>query len=69
MLKGNLTIDLNGVPKHLTKVDGELDVQPYVHHMVYGRPGTETNEMEFVVSASDARDAEGFTMDQAFFKN
>ncbi|MCJ1263391.1 hypothetical protein MMC22_003261 [Lobaria immixta] len=69
VLKGNLNIDLNGVPKHLTKVDGELAVQPYVHHTVYGRPGTETNEMEFVVSASDARDAEGVTLDQAFFKN
>lgn len=69
VLRGNLTIDLNGIPIHLTKENGELAVRPYVHHTVYGTPGTETNEVEFVVSASDARDADGVVLDQAFFEN
>ena len=69
VLKGNLTIDLNGVPKHLSKGDGELAVRPYVHHTVYGTPGTETYEVEFMVSASDVRDPDGVVLDQAFFEN
>lgn len=69
VIKGNLTIDLNGVPKHITKEDGEIAVRPYIHHVVYGTPGTEMNEVEFVVSASDAREEDGVVLDQAFFEN
>ena len=69
VIKGNLTIDLNGVPKHLTKESGEVAVRPYVHHVVYGTPGTEMNEVEFVVSATDAREEDGVILDQAFFEN
>ena len=69
VINGNLTIDLDGVPRHVTKEDGEIAVRPYVHHVIYGTPGTETNEVEFVVSASDVREEKGVTMDQAFFEN
>ena len=69
VLNGNLTIDLDGVPKHVTKEDGEIAVRPYVHHVIYGTPGTEMNEVEFVVSASDAREEVGVILDQAFFEN
>lgn len=69
VLRGNLTIDLNGVPKHLTKEDGEIAVRPYTHHVVYGTPGTEMDEVEFVVSASDAEQDSESTLDQAFFEN
>lgn len=69
VLKGNLTIDLNGVPKHITKEDGETAVRPCTHHVVYGTPGTEMNEVEFIVSASDGRQQDGVLLDQAFFEN
>ena len=69
VLRGNLTIDLNGVPKHLTKEDGEIAVRPYTHHVVYGTPGTEMDEVEFVVSASDAEQDSESVLDQAFFEN
>lgn len=71
VLKGNLTIDLNGVPRNLTKEDGELAVRPFVHHTMYGTPGTEKNEVEFVVSASDPSDGSdpNAVLDQAFFEN
>jgi mannose-6-phosphate isomerase-like protein (cupin superfamily) len=69
VLKGNLTIDLNGVPKHVSREDGEVAVPPYTHHVIYGTPGTEMNEVEFVVSASDAKEEDGVILDQAFFEN
>jgi mannose-6-phosphate isomerase-like protein (cupin superfamily) len=69
VIQGNLTIDLNGHPKHVTSQDGEIVVAPCTHHVIYGTPGTEDNEVEFVVSASDARGAEGVVLDQAFFEN
>lgn len=69
VIHGNLTVDLNGVPTHITKEDGEIAVRPYVHHVVYGTPGTEMNEVEFVVSASDAQERDGVVLDQAFFEN
>ncbi|KGO43992.1 Cupin 2, conserved barrel [Penicillium expansum] len=61
VLRGNLTIEFNG----------ELAVPPYTHHVIYGTPGTEMNEVEFIVSASDpAAEEEGATMmDQPFFEN
>lgn len=68
VLKGNLTIDLNGVPTHLTPSDGEMAVRPNVHHVIYGTPGTEMNEVEFVVSASDTSGSQ-VVLDQAFFEN
>jgi len=63
VIRGNLTVDLNGVPKHVTSEDGEIAVPPYTHHVIYGTPGTEENEVEFEVAAT-----EGAT-DQAFFEN
>lgn len=66
VLRGHLTVDLNGVPTHRTASDPELAVAPYTHHVVYGTPGTEKEEVEFVVSASDARDDVKVAMDQAF---
>lgn len=68
VLKGSLTVDLNGVPKHLTPGDREMVVRPYVHHVIYPTPGTETDEVEFVFSASDAPDTQA-VLDQAFFEN
>jgi hypothetical protein len=32
VLRGNLTIDINGVPVHRTVDDGEMAVPPYTHH-------------------------------------
>ncbi|KAL4967236.1 cupin domain-containing protein [Aspergillus stella-maris] len=81
VLRGNLTIDINGVPTHRTPADGEMAVPPYTHHVIYGTPGTEMNEVEFLVSATDpdlGTDAAGgdgngkgaaVVMDQAFFEN
>jgi len=68
VLRGKLTIDMNGVPRHVTAADGEIAVRPYVHHVIYGTPGTEMNEVEFRVSASDPRGGD-VVMDQAFFEN
>ncbi|GKZ94159.1 hypothetical protein CBS63078_10082 [Aspergillus niger] len=68
VLRGNLTVDINGVPVHRTVDDGEMAVPPYTHHVIYGTPGTEMNEVEFLVSATD--EEEGATaMDQEFFEN
>lgn len=69
VLKGNLTIEMNGVPVYRTVEDGEMAVPPYTHHVIYGTPGTEMNEVEFVVSATDARIDLPVAMDQAFFEN
>lgn len=69
VLRGNLTIDLNGVAKHVTKEDGEIAVRPYTHHVIYGTPGTEMDEVEFVVSASDAEQGSESVLDRAFFEN
>ena len=69
VLRGNLTVDLNGIPTHLTPEDGEIAVPPYTHHVVYGTPGTEANEVEFVVGATDAGDLGGVVLDQAFYEN
>ncbi|KAJ6140658.1 hypothetical protein N7497_011551 [Penicillium chrysogenum] len=71
VLRGNLTIDFNGRAIHRTASDGELAVPPFTHHVIYGTPGTEMNEVEFVVSASDpAAEQQGATvMDQPFFEN
>ncbi|TAQ84215.1 hypothetical protein B7494_g7458 [Chlorociboria aeruginascens] len=67
LIKGNLTIDFNGVPRHVTKEDGEIWVPPYTHHVFYGTPGTDLNEVEFEVTATDS-DANP-VVDQAFFEN
>ncbi|KAJ5216364.1 Cupin 2 conserved barrel [Penicillium cinerascens] len=71
VLRGNLTIYINGHPTHRTPSDGELAVPPYSHHVIYDTPGTEMDEVEFVVSASDpGEDADVATfMDQSFFEN
>ncbi|KAJ5769071.1 Cupin 2 conserved barrel [Penicillium odoratum] len=71
VLRGNLTIDINGRPVHRTPADGEMAVAPYTHHVIYGTPGTEMNEVEFEVSGSDlaVEDEQGPVMDQSFFEN
>jgi len=69
VIKGNLTVDFNGVPRHVTPKDGEIVVPPYTHHVIYGTPGTEMNEVEFVVSASDVRGNDLVVLDQMFFEN
>lgn len=68
VLKGSLTVDLNGVPKHLTPADGEMVVPRYTHHVIYGTPGAEMDEVEFVFSATDAPGTYA-VLDQAFFEN
>ncbi|KAF4636548.1 hypothetical protein G7Y89_g1538 [Cudoniella acicularis] len=65
VVKGHLTVDLNGVPKNITSKDGEIVVPPYTHHVMYGTPGTENNEVEFEVSATESENP----TDQAFFEN
>ncbi len=69
VIKGNLTIELNGVPKHLTSDDCEVAVRPYTHHVIYGTPGYEMDEIEFKVSASDGEECDDVVLDQAFFEN
>ncbi|KAJ5490655.1 Cupin 2 conserved barrel [Penicillium expansum] len=71
VLRGNLTIEFNGRAIHRNSSDGELAVPPYTHQVIYGTPGTEMNEVEFIVSASDpAAEEEGaIMMDQPFFEN
>ncbi|KAL9618595.1 MAG: hypothetical protein Q9160_006706 [Pyrenula sp. 1 TL-2023] len=69
VIQGNLTIDINGVPTHRSSKDPEIAVAPYTHHVIYGTPGTEMNEVEFVVSASDVQGNAMGAMDQAFFEN
>ncbi|KAH8698357.1 hypothetical protein BGW36DRAFT_375942 [Talaromyces proteolyticus] len=70
VLKGNLTINLNGVPAHVTSATGEIAVIPYTHHVIYGTPGTEMNEVKFVISATDRPAEDNVTgLDQEFFEN
>ena len=69
ILKGNLTIDHSGVPKHVIKEDGEIAARAYTHHAIYGTLGTELNDVEVVVSASNAKQGSDSILDQAFFEN
>ncbi|KAF9731669.1 hypothetical protein PMIN06_007734 [Paraphaeosphaeria minitans] len=68
VLKGNLSVDINGRRVDLTREHGEYSVPPFTHHVVYGTPGTEDNEVEFEVSAEEKRDGQ-YAMDQPFFEN
>jgi mannose-6-phosphate isomerase-like protein (cupin superfamily) len=65
---GNLSVDINGRRVDLTPADGEYTVPPFTHHVIYGTPGTEHNEVEFEVSADEKRDG-AYGMDQPFFEN
>ncbi|EKG10434.1 Cupin RmlC-type [Macrophomina phaseolina MS6] len=68
VLKGNLSVDINGRRVDLSPADGEYTVPPFTHHVIYGTPGTEHNEVEFEVSAEEKRDG-AYAMDQPFFEN
>jgi mannose-6-phosphate isomerase-like protein (cupin superfamily) len=68
VLMGNLSVDINGRRVDLTPADGEYTVPPFTHHVIYGTPGTEHNEVEFEVSADEKRDG-AYGMDQPFFEN
>lgn len=67
--EGNLTINLGGIPRHLTPESGVIVVAPCTHHVVYGTPGMERNEVEFVIRASDNKVNNPVVLNKAFFEN
>ena len=67
VLKGSLTIDFNGVARECTPEDGEVDIKPGTHHVMYGTPGKELDEVEFEISG-DGGEGE-LAMDLGFFEN
>lgn len=68
VLKGTLTIDFNGVPRECTPEDGEVDIRPGTHHVMYGTLGKELEEVEFEISG-DGREGGQLAMDLVFFEN
>ena len=68
VLKGSLTIDFNGIPRHCTPGDGEVVITPRTHHVMYGTPGKELDEVEFEISGGGGEEG-GLAMDLGFFEN
>ena len=68
MLQGSLTIDFDGVPRHCGPGDGEVWIRPGTHHVMYGTPGREGEEVEFEIAGGDVGDG-GAGMDLGFFEN
>ncbi|CAD6575409.1 MAG: hypothetical protein ASARMPRED_007219 [Alectoria sarmentosa] len=68
VLQGSLTIDFDGVPRHCGPGDGEVWIRPGTHHVMYGTPGREGEEVEFEIAGGDVGDG-GAGMDLGFFEN
>ena len=68
VLKGALTIEFNGVPRHCTPEDQEVLIRPGTHHVMYGTPGKELDEVEFEIAGGDG-DEGALAMDLGFFEN
>ncbi|KAK4690501.1 hypothetical protein P7C71_g6302, partial [Lecanoromycetidae sp. Uapishka_2] len=69
VLKGTLTIDFNGIPRHCRPEDGEVGTRPGVHHVLYGTPGQELEEVVFQISGGGGEDDGVLAMDLGFFEN
>ena len=68
VLHGCLTIEFNGTPRHCTVEDGEVAIRPNTHHVQYGTPGKELQEVTFQISGGNGVEGE-LTMDLGFFEN
>ena len=68
ILKGALTIDFNGIPRHCTPEDGEVAIRPGMHHVMYGTPRKELDEVTFQISGDKGKEG-GLATDLGFFEN
>lgn len=77
---GDFTVEIDGVQHRIRKGDPPAVVPPYRHHVVYGTPGVEQAEVDFILSSKDDRnkddkkkDADAlrqqYLLDRMFFEN
>ncbi|OCL14902.1 hypothetical protein AOQ84DRAFT_370878 [Glonium stellatum] len=67
VLEGNITIKIDGKARVITPSDGEVHVNPWVHHRSYSAPVTQQNITKFLINGSDT--LESNLLDTVFIQN
>jgi hypothetical protein len=71
---GDFTAEIDGKERRIKKGDPAVTIPPLAHHVVYGTPGFDDQEIEFTFSSRDKRGngqdvMKQYLLDRMFFEN